>query len=107
MLGKDILTIAAGHIGEEYILGARAKLSNPNHSGPWDCAEYASWCAYQTYKIVFGTYGTDPKKADPHSGKWYEDGKASGTLISVAEALVTPGAFVVRRPNDFNPGFPK
>lgn len=102
MNGKSILKVASEHIGSSYVLGARAVLSNSNHKGPWDCAEYTSWCAYQTYGIVFGTYGSDPNSADAYSGKWYEDAKKAGTLVSVGEALATPGAFVVRKPGDFN-----
>lgn len=102
MLGSDILKYAGPHVGSQYVLGARAVLSNPNHTGPWDCAEYASWCAYQAYKIVFGTYGQNPKTADPYSGKWYEDAEAAGTLVPVDQALATPGAFLVRKPKDFN-----
>ena len=102
MEGSKILKLAKNHIGERYVLGARAILSNPNHRGPWDCAEFASWCAYQTYGIVFGAYGNDPTTADPYSGKWYEDAEKAGTLIGVDEALSTPGAFVVRKPGDFN-----
>jgi hypothetical protein len=104
MIGSDILPIARAHIGESYILGARAPLTNADHAGPWDCAEYTSWCAYQAYGLVFGTYGTNPTTADAYSGKWYEDADAAGTLISVADALATPGAFVVRKPGDFNIG---
>jgi len=102
MEGTDILRLAGRHLGEEYILGARALLSNPHHTGPWDCAEYTSWLAYQAYGIVFGTYGSDPTTADAYSGKWYEDAKDAGTLIPVEDALATPGAFVVRKPGAFD-----
>lgn len=53
MIGSDILAIAKEHIGEDYILGARAVLSNPDHSGPWDCAEFASWCAENALDDAF------------------------------------------------------
>lgn len=99
MKGKDIIPIAKQHIGERYILGARAVLSNPNHTGPWDCAEFTSWCSFQAYEIVFGTYGSDPDNADAYSGKWYEDANDKNVDISVDEALSTPGAFLIRKPN--------
>jgi len=102
MIGENILDVAKQHLGEGYELGARAILSNPNHRGPWDCAEYASWCAYQAYRIVFGTYGQNPRTADAYSGKWYDDGKDADMLISVGQALGTPGAFIVRRPGAFS-----
>ncbi len=39
--GREILDIALLHVGEDYILGARAPLNNANWRGPWDCAEFA------------------------------------------------------------------
>lgn len=99
MNGRDILSAAEKHIGERYILGARAVLSNPDHRGPWDCAEFASWCSYQTYGIVFGTYGTDPDTADAFSGKWHDDAIRKKLTISIDEALGTAGAFLIRKPN--------
>jgi hypothetical protein len=104
MEGQVIVGVATPHIGERYILGARAPLVNANHHGPWDCAEFTSWCAYQAYGIVFGCYGQNPATADPYSGKWYEDGVAAGTMVSVSSAIGTPGAFLVRKPGDFNIG---
>lgn len=104
MVGPDIIAKAMPHLGERYILGARAPLNNSAHAGPWDCAEFTSWCSYQAYGIVFGCYGQNPATADPYSGKWYEDGVAAGTLVSVSSALGTPGAFLVRKPGDFNIG---
>jgi hypothetical protein len=98
MQGKDILVTAQRHLGERYVLGARAVLSNPDHRGPWDCAEFASWCAYRTYEIVFGTYGTDPDTADAYSGKWHDDANRKSVTISIDEALGTAGAFLLRKP---------
>lgn len=80
------------------MLGARAPLTNPNWRGPWDCAELASWCAFQAYGVVFGCYGSSPRKADAYSGKWYEDARDEGTLITSREAMDMPGAIIGRRP---------
>jgi spore germination cell wall hydrolase CwlJ-like protein len=96
--GEEIIEIARPHLGEAYTLGARAQLTNPNYRGPWDCAEFASWCAYQAYEVVFGAYGSTPRTADPYSGKWYEDGRDADALISYQEALQIPGAIIGRRP---------
>ena len=98
MKGKEIIPIAKQHFGEKYVLGARAVLSNANHEGPWDCAEFASWCAYQAYKIVFGAYGNNPDEADAYSGKWYQDAIKQNLDISIEEALSTPGTFLIRKP---------
>ncbi len=66
-----ILTIAEAHIGEAYVLGARAPLSNSRWKGPWDCAEFASWCLYQSSGIIYGAEpDTDPMLADAYTGFW-------------------------------------
>lgn len=96
-LGDEILPTAREKIGQDYVLGARAPLLNPNWNGPWDCAEFASWCAYKTYRIVFGVSPQDPRRADAYSGFWWDQSEASGLRIGVAEALATPGAFLLRR----------
>ena len=97
--GEDIIDIARPHLNEKYVFGARAQLTNPNYKGPWDCAEFASWCCYQAYGLVFGASNKNPRKADPYSGQWYVDGKNENVLIAAEEALQTPGAIIGRRPN--------
>ncbi len=101
MNGIDVIGIATPHVGERYVLGSNVPLNDASYRGPWDCAEFVSWCAYQAYGFVFGAYGTNPATADPYSGKWYEDARDAGTLISVDDALGTPGAYLVRRPGSF------
>ncbi|MCP4576593.1 MAG: LysM peptidoglycan-binding domain-containing protein [Deltaproteobacteria bacterium] len=98
--GREIIDVAIPHVGEDYVFGARAPLDNANWRGPWDCAEFTSWCAYQAYGVVFGAYGSDPRTADPYSGKWYEDGKRRGTLIGMDQALNMPGAIIGRSPGN-------
>jgi peptidoglycan hydrolase-like protein with peptidoglycan-binding domain len=100
--GEDIIEIARPHLGEKYVFGARAQLTNPNYRGPWDCAEFATWCAYQAYDLVFGASNKNPRKADPYSGQWYVDGKNENALIAAEEALQTPGAIIGRRPNSMD-----
>lgn len=97
--GENIIDIARPHLNEKYVFGARAQLTNPNYKGPWDCAEFATWCAYQAYDLVFGASNKNPRKANPYSGQWYIDGKNENALIAAEEALQTPGAIVGRRPN--------
>lgn len=93
--GRDILDTAEPHLNERYIFGARAELKNPDYKGPWDCAEFASWCVWQTYQILFGTtdWGGGP---DPYSGAWIDQARRAGTLISVEDAARTPGAILLR-----------
>lgn len=97
--GEDVLETAEPHLGERYILGARAELDNGDYKGPWDCAEFASWCVWQTYSLLFGTteYGAGP---DPYSGAWIDQARAARTLVGLDEAVRTPGAFLLRAKGD-------
>lgn len=93
--GEDVLKTAEAHLGEPYVLGARAELDNADYKGPWDCAEFASWCVFQTYGVLFGTtqYGAGP---DPYSGAWIEQARAASMLVGANEAAHTPGAVLLR-----------
>jgi N-acetylmuramoyl-L-alanine amidase len=59
---QNLLRIVARHIGERYVYGARVAKDNPNHRGPWDCAEFVSWCVYQESQRL---YGCDNNRATP------------------------------------------
>jgi Putative peptidoglycan binding domain len=97
--GQDVIDIGSVKIGQRYILGARAPLDNPNWRGPWDCAEFTSWCAYQAYGLIFGAGRvTKPGRADPYSGFWYDDAMKFGHVLTWQEALKIPGAVLIRRP---------
>ena len=94
-----ILTLAGKHLGEPYILGARAPMANSSWRGPWDCAEFVSWCVYQATGILFGTEPRhDPIKADAFTGFWADQANEAGAVISVEEAARIPGACVLRVP---------
>src|SRR5947209_1440452 len=63
--GDDVVALARRHVGEEYILGARAPMANAAWKGPWDCAEFVSWCVFQATGILYGTKPrNDPMLAD-------------------------------------------
>src|SRR2546425_1316862 len=101
--GADILTAARPHVGEKYVFGAFAPKDNANWSGPWDCAEFASWCLYQGAHILYGCADdradpADPIKGNAYTGFWARDADALGRKIPVAEAAATPGATVLRVP---------
>ena len=97
---SKLLHIARKHVGEQYVLGALAPKANPNWHGPWDCAEFASWCIYQITGTLFGCRprNGDPDRADAYSGFWADDARTLGTVISVGQAAATPGAFLLRFP---------
>lgn len=95
--GSDIITIARPHVGEKYIFGAAAHYDNESWKGPWDCAEFATWCVRQAYGIY---YGCD-KSGEPgsaYTGQWRSDAKSRGVIIGYEEAIKTPGAFLLRYP---------
>ena len=96
--GDAILALAKTHVSEPYILGARAPMSNPNWKGPWDCAEFVSWCVYQSTGILFGTRPrNNPVLADAYTGYWYEQAAEAGAAIDWREAANIAGAPIVRR----------
>lgn len=99
MSGRDVLDIGKTRVGQTYVFGATVPLDNPLWQGPWDCAEFASWCAYQAYGLIFGAGGAKkPAKAEPYSGYWYADAKKYGHVLSWQEALAIPGAALIRAP---------
>lgn len=99
--GQDIVRLAMEHVGEEYILGAPVPLGNRNWHGPWDCAEFVSWCTYHAYGRVFAVRPPNINRGESYSGWWYEDAMASDFDIPVADAIRTPGAILIRKPGAF------
>lgn len=98
-IGQDIIDVGLSRRGETYVFGAVVPLDNPNWHGPWDCAEFTSWAAYQAYGLIFGAGRvSNPSKADPYSGHWFTEAKKYGTVISWQDALDIPGAAVIRSP---------
>lgn len=98
--GLDLVALARTHIGERYDLGASPPKDNPGWKGPWDCAEFASWLVYQTTGRLYGCDNNagSPARADAYTGFWSRDAHTMGTLVTVAEAARTPGAFLLRPP---------
>lgn len=97
--GEDVLALARRHIGEVYRFGARAPMGNAGFAGPWDCAEFVSWCVFQASGVLFGTKPrNDPVLADAFTGFWADQARAAGCTVRVAEAAVIPGAILLRFP---------
>lgn len=94
-----LLRTARAHVGEAYVLGAMVPKDNAEWRGPWDCAEFASWCVFQVTRTLFGCKPKrNPDTADAYSGFWMEDSAKLGTTIPIAQASATAGAFLVRAP---------
>ena len=102
--GRILLPIAEAHEGEPYVLGARVPMGSAAFHGPWDCAEFVSWCVYQAYGVLFGVRPANPQTADAYTGYWTEDALASHATIAVSQALNTPGAILLRRPRSHGSG---
>lgn len=99
--GDAIVTLARRHVnvGEAYILGARVPMGNAAWTGPWDCAEFASWCVFQAAGILFGVEPrNDPLRADAYTGYWAQQARAAGAVVNVEEAAGIAGALVLREP---------
>lgn len=97
--GEDLLSLARQHVGEKYVHGARAPMANPGWKGPWDCAEFVTWCVYQASGILFGTEPrNDPMRADAYTGYWAQQARAGACTIPVEDAVVTVGAALLRYP---------
>ena len=97
--GDEIVRIGIAHLGETYVLGARAPMANANWRGPWDCAEFASWCVFQATGVLYGVNPAhDPIRADAYTGYWAEQATRDGAQITIDQAARIPGACVVRIP---------
>jgi N-acetylmuramoyl-L-alanine amidase len=97
---RQLLRIARAHVGEQYVFGAKVPKGNPDWQGPWDCAEFTSWCVFQMTGTLFGCRprAGDPDTADAFTGFWAEDARGVGEEISIGQAAATPGAFLLRVP---------
>jgi len=97
--GEAILEIAKRHVGQKYAHGP-VDYTDAKWPGAFDCAEFASYCAYRAYRILFGTRPTsNAAKADAYTGYWKEDTLATpGATVPLQTALNTPGAFLLRYP---------
>ncbi|MCX7176352.1 MAG: peptidoglycan-binding domain-containing protein [Proteobacteria bacterium] len=97
--GDAIVALASRHIGEAYVLGARAPMANVDWKGPWDCAEFASWCVYQATGLLFGVEPRhDPMRADAYTGYWATQAREAGAMVDVDKAAGIAGALLLREP---------
>lgn len=96
----EVIKLAEVHVAERYVFGARVPLDNANWKGPWDCAEFVSWVAFQATGLVLGCTndGANPSLAEPYSGAWARDASHSARTVGLGQARETPGAVLVRKP---------
>ena len=102
----DLVKLAMQHVGEKYDWGADVPLGDENYTGPWDCAEFASWAVYQISGQMIGcTDNAAPlPQAEPYSGAWADDAEASPGQLTIEEAMQTRGAVLVRKPKNDKAG---
>jgi hypothetical protein len=99
LTGDAILRTAEAHLDEPYILGARAPMGNAKWKGPWDCAEFVSWCVFQTTGILFGTQPrSDAVLADAFTGFWFDQAREANATIPIETAVGIVGAILLRAP---------
>jgi len=99
--GTNLVDLAAKHIGEKYVLGVLVPKDNANWKGPWDCAEFASWCVFQASGRLYGCTNHDSgpaATADAYTGAWRDDSQQLGIVVSLSRAARTAGAVVLRYP---------
>lgn len=100
--GERLVEIARRHcnIGERYVFGAFVPKNDAEARGPWDCAEFVSWCVFQAAGFLYGCEKNDgdPRRADAYTGYWERDARKLGRMISVQEAAGIPGAVLLRFP---------
>jgi hypothetical protein len=100
--GQDIYDKAMTRKGQAYIEGTLVPKDDATWSGPWDCAELASWAVYQVSVIICGCTNDQapPAVADAYTGAWKNDATAKGIIISATDAAGIVGAAVLRAPTD-------
>lgn len=90
--GQDFLNLAKKHLDEDYVYGADVALNDPNWTGPWDCAEFVTWCVKQ---VTGKTYGVTADN-DPWTGAWRRDVQKGRVIsIDVDKAVKTVGAILL------------
>jgi hypothetical protein len=96
--GIDLFNALKPHVGEAYVMGTLVPKNNSGWRGPWDCAEFAIWGAYQVAAQLYGCLNDNgnPGSADAYTGYLQRDAETLGIKISVDQASRTPGAFILR-----------
>lgn len=100
--GQSIADLARTLYAKDgYLLGATMDLSKPPPPGQkFDCSLFATYVVYAATGVLFGAGSSDPRAADPYSGRWYTEGLGlpSELQITQDEAKRTPGAIAIRKP---------
>jgi len=100
MTGQEILSLARQHLGEPYILGSQVPKNDASWHGPWDCAEFVTWVVFQISGKLYGCNNNlgNPALADAYTGYWRDNAEKTGKIITIQQAIRTPGAAILRVP---------
>ncbi len=114
--GQDVINVGQQHLGEDYFWSYRVNNNNPNdrtyaimpdtalnnanYAGPWDCAEFVTYCVYRAYGLKYGlinsTEGTSFQESSAAS--WLQDATSltsQFTEITLSAARDTVGAILI------------
>lgn len=96
--GEELVAFLNRYRGSKYKLGVLVPKANKDYRGPFDCAEFASFGVYQKGGFLYGCAKNsgNPNSQDAYTGFWARDAKSIGKVISIDEAIKTPGAFLLR-----------
>ncbi len=94
MNGKDLIPFLEKYVGSPYVFGAVVPKKDPNYVGAFDCAEFVTYGVGQ----VFGIFGFGTRSGDAFTGYMADDAEKFGKIISVDQAVRTPGAILLRIP---------
>ena len=101
--GSDIIALAKDHIGEKYV-NKEAEYWNKNYRGPWDCADFVSYCTYWASNRKIKAGFIDPNVPERQLVAWshtWWDTYVSNPHLQIKtlrEALTIPGCVLLRRP---------
>lgn len=94
--GTQLYQLAMQHIGEQYVDNCPdAPLSDPTYKGPWDCAEFVTWCVYQVSRIKVGHRSG---AGGAYTGYWKDDMDTLCVQTSRKKAKRIKGAIFLRFP---------
>jgi N-acetylmuramoyl-L-alanine amidase len=94
--GEKILALAEKHLGERYDNHCpEVPLDDDAYKGPWDCAEFVTWCIYQ---ITGKKVGHRNGSGGAYTGYWENDMSTLCKVISRKQAKHTKGAIFFKFP---------
>jgi hypothetical protein len=98
--GQDIIGIARPHAeaNDEYVYGAMKPVADFASHKPSDCSKFASCCVYGASRIIYGCENNNGDPWHQYGGTiyWQRDADNIGIPISIEQAMVTPGAAMLR-----------